>query len=95
VDESSPLLYQACLTNETLQRLNLNFYIASSRPKGRPSFTVTLADAIIASIRHAPRHGPTINTHELEEIAFVFTKIDIENLASPTSAADDWTTATA
>ena len=25
VDESSPLLYQACLTNETLQRLNLTF----------------------------------------------------------------------
>lgn len=88
VDGSSPLLFQACVTNETLQTLTLNFY----RSKGRPSFTVTLINATLAGIRHVSHHSSAPDTHELEQVSFIFQKIDINNVDSKTTASDDWTT---
>lgn len=94
VDASSPLLFQACVTNETLPALTLNFYRSSSRSKGRPSFAVTLTNASVASIRRianpSPRHSAAPNTHELEKVSFAFQKIDISNVDSKTTSTDDW-----
>jgi len=90
-NESSPLLFQIWVNNETLPKLNLNFFTSSSRSKGRHSFTLTLTNAIVASIRHGSTHQRSQNTYELEEVELTFQKIEISNLESKTSASDDWT----
>ena len=96
-DQSSPLLFQACVTNELLRMVNLNFYTSSARSGSRPSFTITLTNAVLTAIHHVPlhsstpKHTSTPNTHELEQVSFAFEKIDIDNVDSKKTAKDDWT----
>jgi len=95
-DQSSPLLFQACVNNELFRAVNLNFY-PSARSGSRPSFTITLTNAVLTAIHHVPphsstpKHTSTPNTHELEQVSFAFEKIAIDNVDSKKTAKDDWT----
>jgi len=99
VDSASPLLWQACCTNEVLQSADLNF----ARPTGNGGKEVvisriTLTNAVISKVQ---RYTPLVpkkpgsssgrkDTNELEEIELTFQKIAFSNVKGKKSASDDW-----
>lgn len=88
-DVSSPLLMKALSTKEVLSQVVFKVF----KP-GDPSTykTISLTNATITSINPAKARtsGSQVDTHELEEISFVFGKIVVENVAGSTSTTDDW-----
>ena len=81
-DASSPVLMQACATNETIP--SVEFFI---HPGGSSVDTmhVRLLDAACAEVS-----DKTDDTFELEEIAFTFRRIEIEHIQGKTMYGDDW-----
>jgi type VI secretion system secreted protein Hcp len=84
IDASTPLLLQACATNEVLPTVKFTFH-----PPGASAdqLTVKLTDATCADFTDT-----TVEAEELETIHFTFRKIVVEHLIGKTSFADDWTT---
>ena len=46
--------------------------------------------AVLTSEEAGAKHSEALDTFELEEIAFTFQKITLENKDAKTSASDDW-----
>lgn len=100
VDSSSPLLWQALSTNETLQTVVIE--IIGRPPTGAGETVVeriTLTNATISKVARyipfpRPRQGNTsehVHTNELEQIELTFQKITFANISKSTSTSDDWT----
>ncbi|MGO9323412.1 MAG: type VI secretion system tube protein TssD [Terracidiphilus sp.] len=98
-DSSSPLLWQALCTNETLQTVDINIVQRPSSGKGEVVVSrITLTNAQISKVnRYTPlqpqkpgSHVQQVNTSELERFDFKFQKITYTNVAGSTSATDDW-----
>lgn len=94
-DAASPQLFQALVTNEILNHVLFEF--VKVNPKGESSihFTVRLTDAAVASMRSyldlTDTSGDRFDAHELEDVAFTFKTIEIEDRDGKTRAIDDWT----
>lgn len=100
LDKSSPLLYKALVSNETLTSFVLNFY----RPAHQAStgggaeehyFRIELTNAAIAAIdfRMLNNKNPELLRYaEYEEIAFTYQKITWTYLDGGVTASDDWET---
>jgi type VI secretion system secreted protein Hcp len=86
-DASSPVLFQACSTNETIPKAEFHFFAPGSTAE---SVRITLLDASCAEISQTTDDS----THEVETIAFTFRRIEYEHLQSKTMYADDWTATT-
>lgn len=94
---SSPQIFQACVTNELLKSVVIEF--VRTNPNGEEYIfqTIRLTNAAIVSIRQyvnvanpgEPRAAT--DTHELEDISFTFQRIEIFNQLGKTMAMDDWT----
>jgi type VI secretion system secreted protein Hcp len=84
---ATPQLFQALVTNEVLPKVTIAVYRAGKNDKETQYFTITLTDARISGLEHEP--GDSADASELESISFVFEKIELSNLASGASAADD------
>ena len=61
----------------------------------QPYFQITLTNATLVDLTHfasdtPERHMGAYPLEELEEISFVFQKIEIDDLAGRTVAIDDW-----
>lgn len=94
-DLASPQLLNAKWKGELLATIDLNFVKKSSQGAEQPYFTITLTNATIAGYRrYTPKpHSKALSTHELEEIAFTFQKIEISDVSGGKSSQDDWAAA--
>lgn len=89
-DAASPQFFAAAVTNEILRTVLFEFMTISQSGQETTFYTITLTSATISSYRQytagLPEGGS--NTFELEDVSFVFQKIDIANVAANTSASD-------
>ena len=80
IDAASPLLYNACITNENLTQVVINLY---SPGGSTPTTKVTLTNASCADLEH---DGQT------ETVSFTFQKITWTYINGGITAQDDWET---
>ena len=95
VDQSSPHLWQAFVTNETLSSCQLQFWeTATDKTSGETQFfTIILTNASIASVHAsmADNENPAnANLAVREEISLVYQKIEWLWTDGNVSAQDDW-----
>lgn len=84
-DASTPVLLQACSSNEILPKVELNLAAAGSAVA---NMRMTLLDASCSDISESSGG----NGQELETIAFTFRRIEVEHIVSKKMYVDDWTT---
>jgi len=92
-DKSSPLLYNALTTGETLEEVELKWYRTSYAGKPEHFYSMVLEDAVIVNIEatmNAEAGEKTTQVAPLEKIAFSYRKITWRHEAASTSGADDW-----
>jgi len=82
VDAATPLLLDACATNEILPTVQ---FVLHPPGASADQLKVTLTDASCADLTDT-----TVATQELETIHFTFRKIEVEHLIGKTSFEDDW-----
>lgn len=97
---ASPQLFQACATNEALKNVLFEFIITNSQGQEEIYHTIKLTNAHVANIKQytgsgeasasSAKHTSDTDTHELEEVALTFQKIEVENKPGKTTAMDDW-----
>ena len=91
-DAASPNLYQAVNTKEVLPRVIFKVFKPGDPTRYK---IITLTNAVIAKVSSRPKQPNTghsnANTHEMEDVSFTFTAIDVQNFAGSTSTSDDWT----
>ena len=75
------------MNNEVLPKVTIAVYRAGKNDKETLYFTIALTNARISGLEHEP--GDSDNASELESVAFVFEKIELTNLSSGASAADN------
>lgn len=91
-DAASPQIYQAIVENESIPEINFEFL--KTTPAGLDSiyYTIKLTNASIVNVLmhvDAPTPGAPGDTRELEEISFVFQRIEIQSVDGHTAAAAD------
>jgi type VI secretion system secreted protein Hcp len=93
-DASSPQLFAALATNETLKTVLFEFVKADAAGREAIFYTVTLTNAVVSNVHSyldlTDTSGDKFDARELEDVSFVFQKIMIENKESNTVAEDDW-----
>ncbi len=100
LDKSTPLLYNALVTNENLTEVTLKFWTPQLRATAGTAsevqhFTIKLTNANIASIdfRMLNVKNPDLTKYaEYEEIAFTYHKIEWVWNDGGITAGDDWET---
>ncbi len=96
---SSPMLFKALVSNEVLKSVLFEFY--KTTPEGVEDiyYKITLTNATVSKIHYTTGSGESANTaktqssydtHELEEVAFTYQRIDVEDVGAKTMASDDW-----
>jgi type VI secretion system secreted protein Hcp len=92
LDKSSPQFFTAAVSNETLRSVTCTFYRNATDGASRAYYKVALTNATIVEVKNS---GDGVNGaaqgDERERISFVYQKIELTDLDSTTSAADDWT----
>ena len=96
---SSPQLFQALVTNEVMKTVKFEFIHTTLDGQEEIYHTVELTNATVSSIEYITGKGESAesaktsaayDTRELEQVAFTYQKILIENKPGKTSAQDDW-----
>ena len=96
VDASSPQLFQALTTNESLKSVVFEFYGAEGKGMEATIYTVKLVNATVSEWKQyagdASDGGRVTSTDgsTLEDVSLHFQKIEIEHKAGKTMAIDDW-----
>lgn len=93
IDQSSPLLWNALVNNETLVTWQLKFWAPSAKSVETQIYTITLTNAIIASIREymPDNEDPAkIKLPLLEQVTFTYQKIEWVWTKGTITADDDW-----
>ena len=93
-DAAWPQIYNALVTNETLKTVLFEFIKADAAGKDFVYHTITLTNANVSNLHSyldlTDTSGDRYDAHELEDVSFVFQKIEIVNKEGETTAADDW-----
>lgn len=97
VDASSPKLWSALVSNETLVEWTLRFWTPAPAGAGeeRQIYTVQLTNANIASMREYMQDNDDPNGAKmplLEQISFTYQKIEWTWTQGGITASDDWET---
>jgi type VI secretion system secreted protein Hcp len=97
VDASSPKLWSALVSNETLMEWTLRFWTPAPAGAGeeRQIYTVQLTNANIASMREYMQDNDDPNGAKmplLEQISFTYQKIEWTWTEGGITATDDWDT---
>ena len=96
-DASSPQLFQACVTNETLKSVLFEFIRTDETGQEEVHFKVKLTNANIASFKSyvdlTDATGDPYDARELEDVELTFQKIELEDVGGKTMAVDDWSKA--
>jgi type VI secretion system secreted protein Hcp len=89
VDQTTPQLFEALVINETLTA-KIEFWRPMADGSGTlaPVFTISLVNAFISSIKAASPEAP--DSEELEEVQFVYQKIEVTWVEGGKTATDDW-----
>ena len=82
---SSPQFFEAITTNETLDKVVINFFRTQANGKEVNFYRVTLTNASASEFKQFSS-GSTV----LEDISFTFQKIEQQDLLAGTIAVDDW-----
>jgi type VI secretion system Hcp family effector len=80
VDAASPQLYQALVTGERLDHVELDLVLPDGPDGKAVDYAVTLSNALVSDI-HQFDTG-TSDGHALEQVSFVYQKIEIKSSAS-------------
>ena len=88
LDKSSPILFQALVTNEVLPEVNFQFTRAGSDGKEIQYYTIKLTNATISEI-HQSDQGKN-GARPYEQVSFVFQKIELDWSDPSVVAVDDW-----
>lgn len=83
---ATPQLYQALITNEILKSVLIEFMKTSPNGEEYVYHKIKLTNAAITLIHQYAN----ADTREVEDVSFVFQKIEIENIDGKTSVTDDW-----
>ena len=97
-DKSSPLIFQALVSGETLNKCHLAFYRTSGTGGQEHYFSIELEDALIVDVQsRMPNCQDPANAHftQHEDVYFTYRKIIWTHEVSGTSGSDDWRTANA
>jgi type VI secretion system secreted protein Hcp len=92
-DASSPQIFQAASSNEVLSLVEFDFVHADPTGKETVYQTIKLTNATISSVKAYmgfPDAGGKSDPRQLEDVSFIFQKIDISNVDGKTTAIDDW-----
>ena len=98
IDQSSPKLYQALITNETLTDVTIAFWRPSLDRSGNPSgpetqyFTITLTNAYVVGVTLDSQDPTKTAAAPYEEVQLTYQKIAWTWNDGGISAMDDWTT---
>ena len=84
VDRSSPLLHQACVTNESLQTIDISYVVEGAGHK--PFMTLSLTNGMIRDFNQET----SFNGSSLERISFTYTKIEFTWTEGGIVSTDDW-----
>jgi type VI secretion system secreted protein Hcp len=87
VDETSPSLLKALVTNEDLTTVKIDFW-RSAPETGAPYFSISLMNAIVSDV--TLKSSADAATSETEQLQFIYQRIVWTWTASGTSAQDDW-----
>ena len=91
---STPQLFQALVTNETLKSVLFEFVQTTREGQEEVYHSVKLTNATVAKLEQfcgtAAKNTEAYDTRELERVSFTFQKIEIENKLGKTAASDDW-----
>jgi type VI secretion system secreted protein Hcp len=95
-DAASPQIFSALVSNENLKTVLFEFVKNDAAGREEIYYTITLTNAAVSNIHSyldlTDTSGDSYDAHELEDVSFVFQKIEIENKKAKTMAADDWQT---
>jgi type VI secretion system secreted protein Hcp len=89
VDETSPSLIKALVTNEVLTTVKIDFW-RTAPETAAPYFSIMLTNAVVSDV--TLKSSTDEATNETEQLQFVYQKIVWTWTASGTSAQDDWNT---
>jgi type VI secretion system secreted protein Hcp len=89
---ASPQFYEALVTNELLKTVSLTFDKLSATGTSTPFFTFLLTNAIVVGVRQTvgDPQGLPDGPSPVEEISFIYQKIELSDIDANTSATDDW-----
>jgi type VI secretion system secreted protein Hcp len=96
LDKSSPLLYQAMVTNENITEWELQFWAPSVSGLEKQNYTVKLTNASIADIRFRMPDNKRVDLEKLseyEEIEFTYQKIQWTWVDGGITSVDSWAAA--
>jgi type VI secretion system secreted protein Hcp len=85
---ASPMLFQALVSNELLKSVVFEFVQLSAQGIEDVYHQITLTNAAVSHIRQYL--DKPVGAFPLEDIAFTFANIAIENKVGKTTAADSW-----
>lgn len=97
IDKSSPLLYSALINNENLTTWELQCFAAKSSGAEVNNYTVSLTNARIVSITSIMLNNKVAENAKMpmmEEVSFVYQKIQWTWVDGGITASDDWISAT-
>jgi len=81
-------IYQALVTNETLTSVLIEF-VAVSQEAEQLDHSISLSNASITEVSEIPSSTQSPIGNELEEVSFIFQKIEIKDKSGKTFM-DDW-----
>jgi type VI secretion system Hcp family effector len=91
-DAASSNLYQAATTKEVLPKVVFKVFKPGDPTRYK---IITLTNATIVKVSGRTKQSNTghsnASTHEMEDVSFTFSAINIQNFAGSTSTSDDWT----
>jgi len=89
----SPQLFESLVTNEVLPSVIIDEFRTDSEGKEEVYMEIRLTNATLAEIEinpERPDDQPPWTGREIEQVSFVFEKIEIENKVSKVIAMDNW-----
>ena len=89
----SPQLFESLVTNEVLPSVIIDEFRTDSEGKEEVYMEIRLTNATLAEIKinpERPGDPPLWTGREIEQVSFVFEKIEIENKVSKVIAMDNW-----
>lgn len=88
---SSPQFFSALFTNELLKTVTIEFYRSATNGTEEIYQTIKLTNATVADVKQYTRTGDQAKnqTPLLEDVTFVFQRVEISSALGKTSAADD------
>jgi type VI secretion system secreted protein Hcp len=92
IDQASPKLLQALVTNETLTTVKIEFWRPAPETAG-PYFVIALTNALIvdyALTSSADEDPPAFEQLEYEEFEMTYQKIEVTWVQGGVTASDDW-----